>query len=62
MFRSCVPGCADGAWSGWAGGGGQHSALKSLGVHLVSEPEPDQAQSANEGQPFFSKNQGTAFQ
>ena len=25
MFRSCVPGCADGAGSGWAGGGGQHS-------------------------------------
>ena len=44
------------------GGGGQHSALKSLRVHLVSKPEPDQAQSANEGQPFFSKNQGTASQ
>ena len=25
MFRSCVPGCADGAGSGWAGGGGQYS-------------------------------------
>ena len=25
MFRSCVPGCADGAGSGWADGGGQHS-------------------------------------